>query len=99
MAFEEGLEAYCGQVNKGLVERLQRRGVNALGLSGLDGRLWEGPRKDAIRIIDERGKQRVLRVPAVGHQRQPQLTPQGKLGPEGCFLCLTFAAHSNICDC
>ena len=33
---------YCGQVNKGLVERLQGRGVNALGLSGLDGRLWEG---------------------------------------------------------
>lgn len=52
---------YCGQVNKGLVERLQRRGVNAVGLSGLDGRLWEGPRKDAIRIIDERGRQRVLR--------------------------------------
>jgi acetylglutamate/LysW-gamma-L-alpha-aminoadipate kinase len=52
---------YCGQVNKGLVERLQRLGVNAVGLSGLDGRLWEGPRKDAIRVIDERGRQRVLR--------------------------------------
>jgi len=36
---------YCGQMNKGLVERLQRRGVNAVGLSGLDGRLWQGPRK------------------------------------------------------
>jgi acetylglutamate/LysW-gamma-L-alpha-aminoadipate kinase len=53
--------ACCGPVNKGLVEQLQRRGVNALGLSGLDGRLWQGPRKDAIRIIDGRGKQRVLR--------------------------------------
>jgi acetylglutamate/LysW-gamma-L-alpha-aminoadipate kinase len=30
---------YCGQVNKGLVERLQRRGVNAVGLSGIDGGL------------------------------------------------------------
>src|SRR5512142_223834 len=37
---------YCGQMNKGLVERLQRRGVNAVGLSGMDGRLWQGPRKD-----------------------------------------------------
>jgi acetylglutamate/LysW-gamma-L-alpha-aminoadipate kinase len=52
---------YCGQVNKGLVERLQRRGVNALGLSGLDGRLWQGPRKEAITILDERGRRRVLR--------------------------------------
>lgn len=51
---------YCGQVNKGLVERLQRRDVNAVGLSGLDGRLWEGPRKDAIKVI-ENGRRRVIR--------------------------------------
>lgn len=51
---------YCGQVNKGLVERLQRRGLNAVGLSGLDGRVWEGPRKDTIRII-QGGKRLVVR--------------------------------------
>ncbi len=51
---------YCGQVNKGWVERLQRRGINAVGLSGLDGRLWEGPRKDAIKIV-KAGKRLVLR--------------------------------------
>ena len=51
---------YCGQVNKGLVERLQRLNVNAVGLSGLDGRIWEGRRKSAIRIV-ENGRQRVLR--------------------------------------
>jgi acetylglutamate/LysW-gamma-L-alpha-aminoadipate kinase len=51
---------YCGQMNKGLVEKLQQRGVNAIGLSGLDGRLWEGTRKDAIKII-ENGRRRVLR--------------------------------------
>jgi acetylglutamate/LysW-gamma-L-alpha-aminoadipate kinase len=42
---------YCGQVNKGIVERFQRRGVNAVGLSGLDGRLWVGPRKDAVTAV------------------------------------------------
>ena len=51
---------YCGQLNKGWVERFQRRGVNAIGLSGLDGRLWEGPRKKAIRIV-ENGRKMVLR--------------------------------------
>ena len=35
---------YCGQMNKGIVERLQARGINAVGLSGMDGRIWEGPR-------------------------------------------------------
>ncbi len=51
---------YCGQMNKGLVEKLQMRGVNAAGLSGLDGRIWEGPRKDAIKII-QNGRRRVIR--------------------------------------
>lgn len=51
---------YCGQVNKGIVERLQGLGVNALGLSGLDGRLLEGPRKDALRIVED-GRRLLLR--------------------------------------
>ncbi len=51
---------YCGEVNKGVVERLQQRQVNAIGLSGLDGRLWEGPRKHVIRVV-EKGRQRILR--------------------------------------
>ena len=51
---------YCGQVNKGLVERLQARGVDAVGLSGLDGRIWEGPRKKAVKVI-RNGRRMVLR--------------------------------------
>ena len=33
---------YCGLLNKMWVEKLQQRGVNAVGLSGLDGRIFEG---------------------------------------------------------
>ena len=51
-----------GKINTLIVERLQKLGVNALGLSGVDGRLMEAHRKEAIRIIDPTtGKQRVLR--------------------------------------
>ena len=50
----------AGRINKLLVERLQRQGVNAIGLSGLDGRLLEGARKKALRIV-ENGKRKVLR--------------------------------------
>ena len=49
-----------GRINTLLVERLQKVGVNAFGLSGLDGRLMVARRKDAIRII-ENGRQRMLR--------------------------------------
>lgn len=51
---------YCGTANKGIVERLQVLKVNALGLSGIDGKLIQGKRKAAIRIIED-GKQKVLR--------------------------------------
>lgn len=49
-----------GRINTLLVERLQKNGVNAIGLSGLDARLMLAKRKDAIRIV-ENGKQRMLR--------------------------------------
>jgi acetylglutamate/LysW-gamma-L-alpha-aminoadipate kinase len=46
---------YCGLVNKGIVERLQRRRVRAIGLAGLDGPVWEGRRKSSIRsVVDGR---------------------------------------------
>lgn len=51
---------YCGKMNKSIVEKLQRNGVNAVGLSGLDGRIWEGVRKATITIL-EAGKKKVLR--------------------------------------
>lgn len=52
---------YCGKVNKGIVEHLQSRGVNAVGLSGIDGVLWRGTRKGAIRAIDADGRTTIIR--------------------------------------
>ncbi|MBN1640001.1 MAG: [LysW]-aminoadipate kinase [Anaerolineae bacterium] len=51
---------YCGKMNKQIVESLQRHGVNAVGLSGIDGRLLEGNRKNAIKVVID-GRRRVLR--------------------------------------
>jgi acetylglutamate/LysW-gamma-L-alpha-aminoadipate kinase len=51
---------YCGQLNKMWVEKLQTHGVNAVGLSGLDGRVFEGTRKDTLRIRVD-GRRMVLR--------------------------------------
>ena len=50
----------AGKINTLLVEKLQKFGVNAFGLSGVDGRVMVAKRKDAIRIL-ENGKQRILR--------------------------------------
>lgn len=51
---------YAGKMNTRIVERLQKRGVNALGLSGLDGRLLQGPRKASVRAVVD-GKQVLVR--------------------------------------
>ncbi len=52
--------AVAGKVNTLLVEALQRNGVNAIGLTGLDGRLLEAKRKDTIKIVED-GKTKILR--------------------------------------
>jgi acetylglutamate/LysW-gamma-L-alpha-aminoadipate kinase len=52
--------AVNGKINTFLVEGLQALGVNALGLSGLDGRLMSAQRKTAIVSI-ENGKRKVIR--------------------------------------
>ena len=56
---------YCGKMNKGIVERLQRLGVNAVGLSGLDGRLFEGKHKESVRSVED-GKVKLLRGDLTG---------------------------------
>jgi len=50
----------AGKINTLLVEKLQQAGVNAFGLSGVDGRAVVARRKEAIRIV-ENGRVRMLR--------------------------------------
>lgn len=53
------LMAYAGQINKRLVEQLQRHGVNAVGLTAMDGHIASGRRKARIRIVED-GKPKML---------------------------------------
>jgi len=52
--------SYSGLRNKQIVERCQRNGINALGMTGLDGRLVEGERNKGIRVR-ENGKTLIKR--------------------------------------
>lgn len=63
---------YCGKVNKGIVQKLQRHGVNAVGLSGIDGRIWQGIRKSSITVIED-GKKKVLRDDFTGRVEKVNL--------------------------
>jgi acetylglutamate/LysW-gamma-L-alpha-aminoadipate kinase len=49
-AIDAIMMGYAGIQNKRLVELCQRHGVNAVGLSGIDGRLVQGARNKGIRV-------------------------------------------------
>ena len=50
----------AGKINKELVVSLQNNGINAIGLSGVDGGLIRAQRKGRIKIIDENGRKRMI---------------------------------------
>jgi acetylglutamate/LysW-gamma-L-alpha-aminoadipate kinase len=52
--------AYAGLKNKRIVELCHQNGINAVGLSGLDGKMIEGKRNNGIRI-KENGKLKIVR--------------------------------------
>ena len=59
-ALDVFLMAYAGLANKRIVARLLSRGVAAVGLTGVDGRLWEAVAKKDLYAVEE-GKTRLLR--------------------------------------
>ncbi|MEE8355311.1 MAG: acetylaminoadipate kinase, partial [Candidatus Bathyarchaeia archaeon] len=50
----------AGKINKEIVSALQGRGVQAVGLSGLDGALVRATRKKKIVAVDERGRRMLM---------------------------------------
>ena len=59
-AIELLMLAYAGLANKRIVEQLQRHGRNAIGLTGMDGRLVGATRNKGVRVR-ERGKTLLVR--------------------------------------
>ncbi|WEL20202.1 acetylglutamate/acetylaminoadipate kinase [Halorhabdus sp. BNX81] len=60
---EETMEVFemaFGHLNTQLVAGLQSQGVDAVGLSGVDGKLLAGPRKSAVRVMED-GKRKIKR--------------------------------------
>ncbi|WP_436933971.1 acetylglutamate/acetylaminoadipate kinase [Halovenus marina] len=61
---EETMEVFemvmPGLLNTELVAGLQSEGVDAVGLSGVDGKLLHGPRKSAVRVVED-GKRKIRR--------------------------------------
>jgi acetylglutamate/LysW-gamma-L-alpha-aminoadipate kinase len=62
--------AVVGQINTKLVALLQHRGVNALGVSGVDGRLLLAKRKAVVRSMTPEGRIQIVRDDYTGQIEQ-----------------------------
>lgn len=62
--------AVAGQINTELVACLQRQGVNAIGLAGVDGRLLLARRKSVVRAVTAEGRTHILRDDYTGRIEQ-----------------------------
>jgi acetylglutamate/LysW-gamma-L-alpha-aminoadipate kinase len=91
---DDMLAIYAGRVNKRLVEGLQARGVNAVGLCGIDGGIARGTRKDALRIV-ENGKPKMLRGDYAGSLTEIDTTLLHLLLDHGYLPVLTPPALST----
>lgn len=49
-----------GRINKTIVQMLQKNGINAIGLSGVDARLIQAKRKKTLLIINEKGRKQAI---------------------------------------
>ncbi|NLV04988.1 acetylglutamate/acetylaminoadipate kinase [Haloarcula rubripromontorii] len=65
----EVFEMAFGHLNTQLVAGLQSEGVDAVGLNGVDGKLLYGPRKSAVRVVED-GKKKIRRGDHSGSIKQ-----------------------------
>ena len=49
-----------GRINKTIVQLLQKNGINAIGLSGVDAKVIEADRKKKLLIINEKGRKQAI---------------------------------------
>jgi len=49
-----------GMINKRIVGMLQKNGINAVGLSGVDGKIIQAERKKKLIIINEKGRKMII---------------------------------------
>ena len=50
----------AGRINKSIVQMLQKNGINAIGLSGVDAKVIQAERKKKLLIVNEKGRKQAI---------------------------------------
>ncbi len=96
-AMDAFLMAYCGLVNKRLVQQLLARGVSAVGVSAMDGGMVRGRRRAELRVR-EGGRSLVLHGDHAGSIETVDTTILGRLLSDGHIpvICPPALGHDSV---
>ncbi|MCW4006838.1 MAG: [LysW]-aminoadipate/[LysW]-glutamate kinase [Candidatus Bathyarchaeota archaeon] len=99
---KETIEIYsmvmAGKLNKQIVLALQSQGINAVGLSGLDGKILQAERKKRLITVDARGRKRVIDGGYTGKIQQVNTQLLQLLLEQGYTPIVTPVALSEECE-
>ncbi len=87
-----------GRINKTIVMMLQKNGINAIGLSGVDAKIIQAQRKKKLLIINEKGRKQAIDGGYTGKISEVNATFIRSLLDQGLTPVISPIAMSEECD-
>jgi len=87
-----------GRINKRIVGMLQKNGINAVGLSGVDGKIIQAERKKKLIIINEKGRKMIIDGGYTGKIRDVNASLVRSILDQGYFPVISPIAISEEFD-
>ncbi|TLX93193.1 MAG: [LysW]-aminoadipate/[LysW]-glutamate kinase [Thaumarchaeota archaeon] len=87
-----------GRINKRIVGMLQKNGINAVGLSGIDGKIIQAERKKKLIIINEKGRKMIIDGGYTGKIRDVNASLVRSILDQGYFPVISPIAISEEFD-
>jgi acetylglutamate/LysW-gamma-L-alpha-aminoadipate kinase len=87
-----------GKINKMIVRMLQKYGINAVGLSGVDGKIIQAERKKKLIVMNEKGRKMVIDGGYTGKIRDVNASLIRSILEQGYVPVISPIAISEECD-
>ena len=87
-----------GKINKTIVRMLQKNGINAVGLSGIDGQIIQADRKKKLIVMNEKGRKMVIDGGYTGKIRDVNASLIKSILDQGYTPVISPVALSEECD-
>ena len=87
-----------GKINKMIVVMLQKHGINAVGLSGVDGKIIQAERKKKLMVMNEKGRKMIIDGGYTGKIQDVNVSLIRSILDQGYVPVISPIAISEECD-